>query len=127
MASRQLRLVIAGVEGFAESQIKRLALNVRSHLTAETPRDTGWARNNWIPKIGPSADDPVGSPEDPGVAAAAARAGELDVVANYKLQRGIVTVSNGVPYIQKLNAGHSRQQPSGFVEREVARAVEQTR
>jgi len=78
-----------------------------------SPRDPhpGLARSNW--QVFPGAVSagailPVVSPS-----IAVARAGSAAAVAS---PDGTLTVSNPVPYMDKLNAGSSTQAPPGFVE-----------
>lgn len=122
-----LRFVIQALERFTEKHVKIITLDARSNLTEDTPRDTGWARNNWVPSIGSPYEGGGGvtSPEPSDVAAArsAGDRGQALVLATYTLGRGKVFVSNNVPYITRLNNGSSTQAPSGFVQAAIARAV----
>jgi hypothetical protein len=88
-----------------------------------TPVDTGWARANWIPTVGAELG---GTAENAGDVASAASVQEkgLAEVAGHQ-GRDPVFVGNVVPYVNRLNDGWSKQAPSGFVERAVAKA-EQT-
>lgn len=123
MADLQLRVVVAGLERYAEGRIKRLTLDVTAELVETTPRDTGWAANNWIPRIGEPLDEPAGSRDSVSQASSARQTGEVSVAAEWNLRRGPIFVSNNVPYIQKLNEGHSPQAPAGFVEAAILRGI----
>lgn len=122
---RQIRAVVRGSRSFTERTVRRLALEVHANLVETTPVDTGWARANWVPKIGEPITEPVGQPGATGTFAAqsAAAAGVLDV-AQYQLQQGRIHVTNNVPYIQRLNDGYSRQEPAGFVQRAIRKALD---
>lgn len=120
---QQIPKVIRQLESVAEQVIKKIAFDVTANLVRApseggTPVDTGWARANWIVNIGSALILPVGSPE--AVPAAGITAG---VVASYKLFQGPVYISNNVPYISRLNRGHSQQAPAGFVQAAIRKAV----
>ncbi len=80
-----------------------------------TPVDTGHARANWVPSIG--------SPHTGEVEGSAAHAQGVSQIIAYELEQGPLYVANGVPYIQRLNYGHSKQAPALFVEAAVDRAL----
>lgn len=102
---------------------KMLTLEIVKELKqqppAGTPVDTGHARRNWIPSVG--APNTVQA-----TSAAPAHAGTQAVLA-YQLSQGTLWVANVVPYIRRLNYGHSEQSPTGFVEAAVDRALTTTR
>jgi hypothetical protein len=123
-----LRFVVRALEGFAAEKVKRITLDARSELVKDTPRETSWARNNWVPHIGTPLEEPAGTREQAeagniGPAIAASEAGAADVATNYTLDRGKVYISNNVPYIERLNQGSSQQAPKDFVQTAILRAV----
>lgn len=88
-----------------------LTLEIDKQLRLATPVDTGHARANWVPSVG----SPHGTEES-------GESGHADGVARvlaFKLTDGVLWVSNATPYIHRLNYGHSKQAPAGFVERAV--------
>lgn len=122
-----LQFVVQTLARFTEKHIKVITLDVTANLIEDTPRDTGWARSNWVPSIGTEARG-MGNlldPDDGDVAEArrASQAGVALVASTYTLKQGKVFVSNNVPYIGRLNDGHSQQAPAGFVQAAIARAV----
>lgn len=130
---RQLRVIARDLGKFTERAVIGISLDVAANLkqdphTSETgtPVDTGWARGNWIPSIGRPTDEPVGSPDNVAPALDAQASGEAAVLG-YRLSRGKVFVSNNVPYINRLNEGHSPQQQPGFVQRAIRKAVDAAR
>lgn len=123
----QIRVVIQALEGVTEQVIKKLALDVVANLSragAEggTPVDTGWARANWLANVGSSINEPSGSPENVSQAEGDKQSG-LGKVLTYKLSAGSVYISNNVPYILRLNDGHSGQAAKGFVQAAIQEAV----
>ncbi len=124
---RQIQIIINALDGLAEQIIKSVVLDVVANLVKApqeggTPVKTGWARANWIPRIGGATMEAAGDPEAVGSAKAAQQVG-LGSVLSYKLVSGPVYISNNVPYILRLNEGSSQQAPAGFVQRAVQLAV----
>lgn len=127
---RQKELILADLDGYTERTIVDLSLNVTANLQEDTPRDTSWARSNWIPSVGTPADplpEPEGRPQPGNVSAARARAeAGIAAVVGYRLNKGSVFAVNGVPYIEQLNRGSSTQAPADFVDGSIQRAIKQT-
>ena len=116
-ASDKLQLKL---ESLIERACKALILEINRELRKSgtgTPVDTGHARASWIPAVGaPNLVEPEGT------SSALASAGAAQVMA-YKLAQGTLFLSNVAPYIRRLNAGHSQQAPTMFVELCIARAM----
>lgn len=119
------RQIVVQLENFTALQVKKLVSNITANLLRATPVDTGWARANWVPKIGSRNKGTVGSPSS--VSPEDQTAGLLSVQTTYTLEKGKVFISNNVPYISKLNAGSSQQAPDMFIENAVNRAIAETR
>jgi hypothetical protein len=108
--------------------MQRLALNIVDGFIRTTPVDTGFARANWVPRIGQPFEGTAGTRED----AEAGRinrgeqqAGIASVAAGYSLGP-VINITNNVDYITSLNAGSSRKAPANFVQSEIFRAVRRT-
>lgn len=86
------------------------ALQVDRELVNETPVDTGRARANWLPSINSPRTETVGESN-----------AESPLNLNYKLGDTIY-IANNLPYIRRLNDGHSQQAPAGFVDKIIQRA-----
>lgn len=108
------------MDGVLGKLVTRLALDATSNLIKTTPVDTGWAKANWVPRKGSPATGTVGTRE--GVTTSGQQAGVADISAGVHIG-DTVFISNNVPYIGELNAGHSPQAPAGFVEAALERAV----
>ena len=121
----QIEAVIRGLERVTERVVTKLTIDLHRGLTKATPVDTGFARANWVPRIGAAQRDVVGSAEDRGGIGAARRdsTSGLAQVLSYKLPQGQVFVTNNVFYIRYLNDGHSPQAPAGFVQIEIEKVV----
>jgi hypothetical protein len=121
----QIAIIVEHLSTFCEDRIIGLALDLNVNLSANTPVDLGWARANWVPSIGA----PYEGGDDKKVVeamVAGAQAAKADGEANllgYKIEDGVIYFTNNVPYINALNAGHSRQSPPGFVQSTIAATV----
>jgi hypothetical protein len=131
----QIDFIITDLARFTRGEIVALALNVDANLRESpplgTPVDTGWARANWVPSVGKAfiADS---DKRDPTAADIAGRMQEqqqgLNAVLSWQPADGPIFVTNNVPYIQALNAGHGHapQSPPGFVQNAMELAIRQT-
>lgn len=107
----QYRAISDQVEQVAGKAVAVATLEVLGELKHRTPVDTGHARSNWIPAAGA----PYRAVE-PGSAGAAQAVGEV-AIATGRVAKTFI--SNNVPYIQRLDQGHSQQAPTGFVRQSV--------
>jgi len=109
-----------------ESVMKKLTLEITANLIEATPVDTGWARANWIPKIGGPNNSLSGSrvnAEAGNIDSQQQQAGIAAVATSYKVINGPIYISNIVPYIINLNNGSSTKAPPGFVDIEIFKAI----
>ncbi len=117
------------MDRFIDQIIRKVVLDIVANLQSSvetgygTPVDTGWARSNWVPAIGPVRDSPVGSKES--VDSAAVKAGTARIATTYTTKQGPVTISNNVPYITILNMGNRSRAPRGFVQNAITKAIKQ--
>lgn len=116
--------------------VRKLALVVDRELVLATPVDTGRARSNWIVSLGapetgvrepykphPEGSKGGGSGTSESGNAAEAMAQGAGVIAKRRLGQSIHIVNN-VPYIGKLDAGHSKQAPANFVKKSIMNGIE---
>lgn len=131
----QIDIIVSDLARYTEGEIIALALNVNANLRDSppigTPIDTGWASANWVPSVGVEFDDPTaGEVDEPTPQQVMSRAqvaqNGLNEVLSWRLGDGPIFSTNNVPYIGKLNRGHSMQSPAGFVQAAIERAVRQT-
>lgn len=120
MAGGDRQRIMHALEAACASTCIRLAVNAHAELVERTPRDTGWAKANWIPSLTVPAVGIAGDPK--GISAAESEAGLAAILA-FKLEDGAIFVSNNVPYIQRLDAGSSTQAPAGFVRQAIDKAL----
>lgn len=128
MAADQLSFIIADLKKFTGKETLGLALDVQANLQEDTPRDTGWARANWVMSTGVPVDDPgiaqITDPTPSQVIQASQRSAEAARgLSGYELKDGAIFTTNNVPYIIPLNEGHSPQAGAAFVQRSVGRAL----
>lgn len=94
-----LRALIARAAG-------EFTLEVTANLIELCPVKTGHARANFVPAVGAGFS---------GVASdGSAQAAGIVAVTSYQLGDGPLSISNNVPYIDRLIAGYSAQQPAGW-------------
>lgn len=123
--SARVRVVVTALEQFVGRIIQKIALDIVANLVASppeggTPVDTGWARANWVPRIGEPFRGTAGTREN---VSQSEQGSGIAAVLGYTLVRGRVYISNNVPYIGRLNDGSSQQAPAGFVEAAITKAV----
>lgn len=103
--------------------VRKMAITVDGTVVLATPVKTGRARGNWQVEVGAEPPQGVLETTDPG----GARAIELakTAIAQYKGGQGnAIHITNNLPYIGRLNNGHSAQAPAGFVEKAVMTGIQ---
>jgi len=90
---------------------KKLVLEALQRIVKKTPVDTGRARGNWQTTIGESAEAALIAIDKNGGATIAKGLAAIAELPPYS----IVWISNNVNYIEFLEAGSSKQAPSGMV------------
>jgi len=122
-----LEVVLDGMDRFIAREITGLVFEVSAELIEATPLDLGWARANWIPQVTtPYRANLKDVETTSGLASSLASSAEsqlFSIAASYRIDQGPIFVSNNVPYIGRLNDGHSKQAPAGFVQFSIAKAV----
>lgn len=105
-----------GSEQAVSMVTRKLALGALSGVVMRTPVDTGRARGNWMVSIG-AARGGESTAADKGGAATIANGSA--VIGQQRAFQQIV-IENNLPYITRLNDGHSKQAPAGYVESTLA-------
>lgn len=131
MAVDPLEIILDDMDDFIDRQIVYLTIHVHGNLVEATPVDLGWARANWVPDIGRPYRVNI-TDFEPTSGAALALSGsvsaELATLSfSYNMNMGPIFLSNNVPYIGALDAGHSPQAPPGYVQATVERSVEEAK
>lgn len=96
----------------AETVVRKTAIDLFSRVVLRTPVDTGRARANWLTSLGGATVeqrdlfDPSGSLAISDITQAA-----LD----WDARSGSLFLTNNLPYIERLEHGHSAQAPVGMV------------
>lgn len=123
MVSRGIQQVVKALEGFTAREMRRIAVRCTTRLRDVTPIDTGHAQSNWIPTIGAPYNAVVGSKEDVSYGTQESQLARVAATGDKNILRSGISVSNVVPYIERLNAGYSPQAGAGYVERTIAGVV----
>ena len=92
-----------------------------------TPIDTRWASNNWTLSVDTPRDDAIGTKPKSGTTvlpqSSAQEVGIAAVVQFDSAKNSAIHIQNNAPYIARLNRGHSKQSPAGFVEMAIDEAM----
>jgi len=120
--------VLDDMDRFIAKEIVGLTFEIHAELVESTPLDLGWARANFVPQVTVPYRENLKDAE-PSSGAASNRASSNitklgQIAASYRLGNGPLFISNNVPYIGRLNDGHSKQAPPGYIPMAIDRAVE---
>ncbi len=115
---RDVARVTGQVARFTEKLITTITLEITATLIEVTPVKTGWARVNWVPRIGTPFAGTAGSQAaaDQGRINQGPQRAGIARMTNYRLKQGNIFIVNNVPYIGRLNDGSSSQAPAAFVQ-----------
>ena len=101
--------------------VAKFVLDLDRKIVLRTPVDTGWAQMNWnISADSPDfsyfpAERPVDSPLGADAARTALQRAQLWATIILTDPHHTFYISNGIPYIEHLENGHSGQAPNGMV------------
>lgn len=91
-----------------------LAQHIHAQLVHQTPFDKGIARSNWFPSVSsPSTKSDVNL-KDPLVS--------RNMIPKKILNSVSLFLTNNLPYINRLENGHSSQKPNGFIKQALKNA-----
>lgn len=90
-----------------------ISLNLLRSLVKLTPVDTGRAKGNWFVSSSERSNRSLGEFRR---ARQAITAGTATIHNVINQRYPTITISNNLPYIEKLEQGSSDQAPAGFVE-----------
>lgn len=136
--SAALERVMRALEVGIELSTTTLALEIQGQLKSApplgTPIKTGFARNKWDITDDPSGGGISARVTAGGVSVAQTRVGDVGPVSFSPVAGAgggggssgrfrTVYVVNSAPYIGRLNDGHSKQQPAGFVQRAIVNSI----
>ncbi len=100
------------------NEIKKMAAQeFVNQVVADTPKDTGQAKSNWITALGTA--DTTTIRKGPGNGDASLTRARMTIGGATPGQA--IHVTNNLPYMPRLDAGYSKQAPAGFVKRAAAR------
>jgi hypothetical protein len=116
---------VKALKGDVEKAGRAVALDIFSRIIVKTPVDTGRARGNWMIDINRAPEGMLTVGFGPGVAEGGDRGANASAAqANAMLQAerlvrfrvgATISIRNTLPYIVKLEHGHSGQAPAGMV------------
>lgn len=114
-----VRVVIGELNKFATRKVKELTLAITANLIEDNPLDTGWSRNNWVPRIGKPFEGVVGTRD--AVSGTQQAMGQASVAGSYKIEDGEIFISNSVPYVPILNEKHKTA--AGFIQGAIEKGI----
>jgi hypothetical protein len=108
--------VTSRIQQRIDRKVRAVTIGVFSSVIKMTPVDTGRAKGNWQCTIGTpaSGENQLADSEGAMIATVPNEAGSK------------VYLTNNLPYIQRLEYGHSTQAPSGMVRTSIDRFSEAT-
>jgi hypothetical protein len=111
--------VTSRIQQRVNQQVRAVTIGVFSSVIRMTPVDTGRAKGNWQCTIGSPANTILDIEDPTGTIAEGA------MIATTPNQAGSkVYLTNNLPYIQKLEYGHSTKAPAGMVRVSIDRFAE---
>lgn len=121
---KRIQMVSKEINPNVEQLMKKVAVAVDQTVVMATPVDTGRARSNWQVGLNqepegvrePYVEGKEGSTGGPNAQAAIDEARRE--ISKYKRGQEI-NITNNLPYIERLNNGHSAQAPAGFVQKAI--------
>lgn len=107
------------LEAIINGDVRATAINLLSGLVRTTPVDSGRAKGNWFV----STSSPNRAVKEDRRSGQALSQGNQVIIQAKDDDYPTITISNNLPYIQRLNDGWSEQAPKKFVESEITRVV----
>lgn len=95
--------------------IAKETLQTYADIVQQTPVDKGTAKGNWLVSVG-YPNHSVTDKQDRG-GSATISAGQAKITPE-SVRKG-VWITNNLPYINRLEYGHSQQQPTGWIRRNI--------
>jgi hypothetical protein len=114
--------IINTLTGELRNARETVAVAFSKDIVPRTPVDTGHARRNWQATWGaPTSNELVGVDKT----SVNTIQNLISVIRTGQRRNAFlpVVIQNNVPYIEKLNAGSSRQAPANFVELSITAAT----
>jgi len=115
----KLALIAKQQEQLAQMIAQKVALDILSGVVLGTPVDTGRARGGWMVELGGAEPSGDGSPDKGGGGAISAGASKIAAAKPFEQ----ISIANNVPYIGRLNDGHSKQAPKEFIQKAIDRVI----
>lgn len=112
---------------------REAALEVESAADRNTPVDTGLARASWDIEVGHVIRSVPIPPRDrfqkiaQSIVHRARKQASRAALQSYRRTHGDIVVINRLPYIRRLENGHSQQKPNGFIQQSIAEGLSRIR
>ena len=113
---RRLARIADKVEDNSTDIVRGTALVADQVVVQGTPVLSGRARSGWDVAIGSEPSSvPQSDPISPQAGTSQALASGRSVIGSWQQGQGVIYISNGLPYIRRLEDGYSQQAPAGMV------------
>ena len=106
--------IMTEMTGKVDKVMRGVALEAQAKIMKRTPVDTGRARANWNTTVG-DPDTSVRMDASKGDVGPKKKEGEAVIRATKFSEGERVFIANGLPYVEFLEHGSSKQAPSGMV------------
>ena len=103
-----------------EIVMRKVSMKLFSAIIMGSPVDTGRFRNNWFANFGPTPSSEITAYTGKQGTAAISRVSKV-ITESRGLAWTELTLTNNLPYAQRLEYGWSQQAPQGMVRTNVAR------
>ena len=107
------------MEEAINKEARVISLMMLTGLSKVSPVDTGRFRGNWFVSLGQSDR----TTDDGRRVSTAVSEGGSKIAQAVNFSYPTITLSNNLPYAEKLNEGHSQQAPAKFIEQEIDRVT----
>jgi hypothetical protein len=94
----------------ANASVRKVCLQVLAGVVLKTPVDTGRARGNWQASVNAPSTVATDDKDKTGVVTISAAKAAVDGAPG-----NVFWLANNLPYIERLEYGHSKQSPKGMV------------
>lgn len=119
----QLEALAQALDAKQERVLKKVVFDLHSGVVLKTPVDTGRARASWQVSQGRQdftvMEEEVGRTSIKGSAKGAAtgvaKANAAAAIKSIDADGGLIYITNALPYMRRLENGHSKQAPNGMV------------
>ena len=123
--NRSMRRKAKALERNRDKKVQAVGVNVLRNVALTTPWLTGRARFNWQANLDSAPNSSLYANNFGGPAGASAAIGRgTPTIMKYQGDTNkSIHITNNLVYIQRLNEGHSKQAPAGYIQKAIRNGV----